>query len=702
MAGIESSPHPAAQSISRNIQRGYQLMDIRTNEDLVELARGQIPFAYMDDDNIAPYEARQRVGFIPSDMPRTVLTLGNSGTGKTTLSQIVLCENVRFALSAGIRQTNMVFDLKGGFKFLLPHLRSELSPQQMVLLRVRRDRKNTFYENFLEPPTPKINIDQWIGVIVNTMRDATGLRHESASLFLRAAMNEVSKRNGEPPSLLHLIPGLYEMRPTKFIDRVQADYFSRAIHRLIQVWAEAPYTFACTRGMFGKLTEYLLVIIDLSECGSFVTDFIIQTFLTKLIWYSQLEIGFEQEPMRFCVFLDEASRIFGANKAHGLVGESVQSDFLRISRSFGIWTFLCNQDLTSLSLACRKVTGAKIVFPIDDSEHRAIAESMGLTSSEQFDMLRSLERGQAMVKLYSRTGLPAFRVRVPQFSLNHSISEQEIDAINDPALKGIAVKPVDENLHQRVISIVYHQAEIEHEDQARTDEPGDALRMLLLFAKYPFRTVNEHLKALMKDRMVSGSQEFYRKVKPLTASGLAESCRIKLDASRGAAGVYLVPTGKGVQALVDAGLWKKEAPLWKGKGGFIHVCIARYVAQKFQAGGFTAKIEAEKGAGCDVSVFHEGQPYAACEVSVSTLDTDEFKNILRDLGSGIRKDLTTWPRIHVIVACTARDKEGHIILDGPKSTEKKRRIQSLLNDDIRSRVSVMTFEEFRKEKLHVR
>jgi DNA replication protein DnaC len=92
LKGLEHSAHPSAPKVLKNTRRLYDITSVEGEVDLVELAAGPIRFAYIDDEDVAPYSVRRTVGFRIEDMPKVVLVLGKPGTGKTTLFCGIICE----------------------------------------------------------------------------------------------------------------------------------------------------------------------------------------------------------------------------------------------------------------------------------------------------------------------------------------------------------------------------------------------------------------------------------------------------------------------------------------------------------------------------------------------------------------------------------------------------------------------------------
>jgi hypothetical protein len=285
LAAILAHLRNSNQQSLQYIEQIREVLSVSEGEGDLSGAGGPIRFGRIPGTRII-------AGFRYSDTPRFNLILGQPGVGKSTATDIIVTGNIDQALNAGIEQINIIFDLvKRDHEHLATHFHGVLSPEQMIVLRVRRDLKNNLFDNPYDPPSDRIKLSQWLAIMNDTIRDATGLRDESGSVLLGAITEAAKGLNGEPPSLYHLILTLRKMKPKGFDERSR--YFSRAEHRIFQILTSAPRTFACTRGMFRDLMKYLLVIIDLTQVGSFCGDFVVQTFLTKLLWYSQAEQGLE-------------------------------------------------------------------------------------------------------------------------------------------------------------------------------------------------------------------------------------------------------------------------------------------------------------------------------------------------------------------------------------------------------------------------
>lgn len=689
LKGLEHSAHPSAQKVLKNIQRIYDIASVEGAVDLAELAAGPIRFAYIDDENIAPYEAQRTVGFRPQDMPKTVLVLGRPGAGKTTLFFTIICELLKSS-----RATCYVLDKKGDFEHAAPMVWEEL-PDGVLLLRASADpHVNTYFDNPFEPPTRKISKRQWYIEVTRAMGYGVfNLFHQGTGAFLEGVQKaDMKLPEDDYVSIYHALMDVISQRPSDYKQKGRTDYYSHAEQFGRMSIEEAPLVLGCTRGIpYEEYEKHRLVIIDVSRCGIFAANLITQVFLLKICKRAQYETGFERD-MESVLFIDEGQQVFGDTR-QPIVGETIPDTLMRTTRSLGVWFFIANQTISTLSAATRKTAGVKIAFPIDNSEIRMIAESMGLTP-DQIEQFKNMEVGQMFVKMDSRAQSSPFRTRAAHFFIDRSTPQEQIDTFFASKIAELRSKVefVDEKLKAQVMTLIF-------KEDVKTSEEGESaksaidkkpLAFLEQAAKNPFGMTKDHAAALgVKPKECSVIQ------RAVADRGLVELYTVKIDDRPGKPATYTALTEGGRKILVEAGILKDGKRVHSGKSNYFHALLATGVIDKLTEDKDTeCKMEDN---GCDIGVYRDHQSLAAIEISWSTIPEDELRNLRRNLNYG-------WPRI-ITIAVSTKQESNVTVIDDEKSEEKKnaiiRLVREHLSEDEQKRVEVTTFHEFRRRKKNV-
>ena len=308
----------------------------------------------------------------------------------------------------------------------------------------------------------------------------------------------------------------------------------------------------------------------------------------------------------------------------------------KMGRVFGLWLFIGGISHDSICPAFTENCGHKILFAQDLKNLYLSTRTMDL-SPEQVEEAKILGIGEAFVKCYARPGLPTFKIKTPEFKLEKNIRQEELDIIFNPIIEKFDIQHVSDAKKKAVEKSIIREIdygknklrtknEMRYEKEILTKNIPDEIMMNI--GEKPFSVLKERYSNLhlhpddgknIKDEMIL--QDYI------------EEYFLKLDIERGRSKVFLSLTQKGIDYLVNKGLWKPSIPFFHGKGGFLHAIIQNEVKLKFSLLGYNSVIEEKYGSGCDVAVYSADgmKRLYAVEISVTTPYEHELNNLIRNL-----------------------------------------------------------------------
>lgn len=385
----------------------------------------------------------------------------------------------------------------------------------------------------------------------------------------------------------------------------------------------------------------------------------------------------------------------------------------KMGRIFGLWLFICGISHKSICSAFTENCGHKIMFAQDLENLYSVVKTMDL-SPEQLQEAKSLGIGEAFIKPYSRSELPTFKIKTPEFKLDRNVTQDELDKIFNPIIKNYDIEFVPESKREAVENMMYGEIKYKStktnkmdkiNSQEKTSKNNLPVRFLLEIALKPF------LPLLKRYENLNLHLDEGKKLKDkLILQGYINEFSMKLDKKRGRSKIYLSLTQKGRDYLVNKGLWKQSTPYFEGKGGYVHALIQRDIKIKFEDIGYKAVIEENHGSGCDVAVYsNDGtKNLFAVEVSVTTSYEHELENIKRDLVKFEKVILLViLLREHKRTINTEiskgfeKDQEiSYKTIDNESSLKKAEEFISYLKENLDashfSRIGIMTIKDFNR------
>lgn len=655
--------------------RYQQCQDILAEKAIAELLQGPIPLGWVNNGDLV-------FGLRTTDAPKNILVLGSPGTGKSNACRVLIDSIIK-----NTDATIVYFDKKGSEKYLYNYLQQSLDKSQILFLSPEIN----LCENPFASPHSKIDYQQWFRITCNVLLPSLGIRFEAGNALIAAAFKAKNKLPEDDPCLYDIYKCLVELRPRKYDEHVKADYYSRGEFRLEMCMINLPRVFSYRRGMpFEEYRKKRFIHVDLSKTDDFTSKLIVESLTAKIVNY-QLSEGRESDASWILIF-DEAQHYYSSDKIQSFSGVSPLEDYIRMTRSTGIWQVLANQSYSSLSLGARTMAGCKILFKIDQTELRYIKEAMGL-SEEEVKIVDNLNTGEALVKLDSRPGTPVFKLTVPEFRIRNDIT---IGCIFEPLHDKYDCKPIPEDERRKVINQILCEKDKPSESkqtmpdikkQADLSDGRKITDFLVNIAEKPFLQFTERLSDLKFGESIA---EADRIKKLLMDHDYVTEYKVKLKKGRGSKASYLELSNDGKRYLAESGY--KSATKHEGKAGFLHSLIVHRLITPFYEAKYQVEVEGEnKGFDCDLAVYDDEKKVIAVEVSFSTSNTDELTNIKRDIANGYEK-------VQIIVVAISKDNKA-IVEDETKAQAKKLSFAEVFNTslsgDIRAKIEVLTLKEFR-------
>jgi|GEM_PF-2588239 len=660
-------------STSQGVLSRYQkYKDMLAAKAIAEALQGDIPVGFVNDSEYL-------FGLRKKDAPKNILDLGLPGVGKT-----ICCRVLVDGFLKNTDATVVFFDKKGSEKCLYPYLLQVVDKSQILFLSPEKN----LCENPFCPPDRSINYQEWYRIICNVLLPSLGIRFEAGNALIAGAYKAKQYLpEGINPCLFDIYPRLVELRPRHYDEHVKADYYSRGEFRLEMCLINMQKGFSYRQGIpFETYRKKRFIGIDLSRTDDFTSKLIVESFVAKVFHY-QMAQGRDEDASWILCF-DEAQHYYSSEKIQTFTGISPLEEYIRMTRSTGIWQILANQSYSTLSHGARTMAGCKILFKIDSTELKYLRDSMML-SDDEIQMVDNLNIGEALVKLDSRPGTPIFKITVPEFRITrHSITEN----IFEPVHEKYDCHPIPEDERIRVINQILGEKEkpkpmTEVKREVALSDNNKIREFLINISEKPFLQFTERLTDLKFGESIA---EADRIKKLLIDQDYIVEYKVKLKKGRGSKASYLDVAPAGRDYLVGNGY--KTERIIEGKSGFLHSLIVNKLIKPLYESQYQVKIEGEnKGFDCDLAVCDDRKKFVAVEVSYTTNADDESRNIKRNINAGYEK-------VQIVVVATSKEGKS-IVEDEEKAMAKKQIFQEAfskeLEESVYQNVQVSTLKEFR-------
>lgn len=701
--GLSNSPISGSGGVLKHLNATEAMMELGGQKDLLPLIQGPIRVGYLIDDVVYSVSGGQFFGIYPSDSPKTFLILGLPDAGKTNAFCVIISEILEHT-----NATVVVIDVKGDLTARLwNYARDRLSLEEMLFLDVTRN----YRENLFSSPDPeRIPPSVWDRTICSVLRHAFGIQLESETALLTgvtATRREMSSE--EDPTFFDVYPKIAHIIPKSIHQREQAKYFSRAQYRILMALTNAPYLFSYRRGFpFEEYRKRKLIVLNCKRCDDPTSlRLITESLQTKITTYARY-IDPSNEGMSWAIFYDEAERYFSQYETFR--GPNPLEEQLRQTRAEEVWVFIGNQTGSTLSRGVRTLTGIKVLMSIDEEELRLIVPGMGLPlTPETYQRVRSLEKGDGIVKLYTHPEVPPFCIHVPEFVSDDTCDEEELHRIFDSVVSEYEYDLVPEEKKQRILSQIYHEISRTDKEgtpketsQARSDDEW-AKALLLSFAQHPQLSTMTHYQAVGIDKARGATIK-----RVLLERGLIEEYRFRLDPSaKGRPPTRPWPTRAGWEFLVDAGLWSASKPFLEGKGGLVHSLCGQETMSCVERLGLNAELEPDGGTDVDVGGYDPkiNRKVVGVNICVTTPPEHELRKLVEAVAGWETAVLVMIKVKEMVPKSEAKSNKSQIdastrtiTLDDEGAEQKKRDFVGFLEasgQEVPGRSHVLTWKEFK-------
>ncbi|EMA41939.1 ATP-binding protein [Halobiforma nitratireducens] len=499
------------------------------------------------------------VGLTPEQVNEHLLIVGRTGAGKTTMFYNLMEECTTWDLPF------MVFDFKNDYR--------HLATEQDLLVINWRDLKF----NPLQPP-PGVQPAKWGEVIADTFAHTTDLLIGSESYFLEKlrdlyALYDLTEAADRPR-----YPSVFELKALVAADEIpkaspRYRYKERVWSRLSMMTGFSAEIFDCSRGY--PLEDLLErnVVFELKEPNQHVANFVVEAILTWLYYYRDAQ-G-QRQGLRHVVMFDEAKRVFDVNRERQPEsGFPPIDDLMGKVREFGEALIIADHEPSKLTDSVKANTNAKLWLSLGSGKDTAeMARTFGL-DSEETDFTRTLEKGEAVLKLADRDPVP---LQLPGYPLEKTMTEADIRQRMQPELDPFSyaerVRP------DPFLVAIGEQPEDDQEEDEPVGEVAEAL--LASVAEEPFLSLSERYETID----VVARQGNAAKQELLTL-GLIQESEVRTG-TPGRNPKLLELTDAGRQALEDRGYDVADT----GRRGIEHRYWQQQIKEAFETQGFDAEIE---------------------------------------------------------------------------------------------------------------
>lgn len=663
LKGGSSSPHPHARSVVAGFER---FLSITEKRDISDWLEGEIRFGFIEDGS-APKGTIARLKL--KDANRHILILGPTGSGKTMLTKVLSKELMEHIFI-------MIFDITGD------HVNAYTENKKPYIIPIKNIRINPNEE------PPGVPYDEWAGIYPYVLGYSLKITDVSIGSFvqlIRYSEERFKVGNGLRCSIYELRSAISEIRPKSYRDHAKSTYWSRLEDRFDSMLSSTlGNIFACYKGhdIIDLLNRN--IIFDCRGVSSQVLRILIPIILLKIYCY---RLYCEQSGMPLHgIILEEAESVFSRAGFGGII-ENPLDQFARRIRGRSEFLICINQTRNSLSDGILSNSNVQFMLgATDDVERSSMGRSMGLRNDQWEDATR-LKQPYAFVAIEGKEPL---LVSIPK----HRMSGKSPDAdriISSP--DKIPYIPVSESVKKSVFNLIIsntHKTMAEVKEERELTDLKKVSELLHNIAKEPFIPLTSRTNLSFGN---SRSGLFKIMLKAIEF-GFVNQVITKAKRGPGQRGIYLEITRKGMDFLIENGLWKRDKPYYSGKMGFagallLHGLLVPY----FEETGKKVLVESlNRGYDADIGIIGNNDSLdIACELSVFTSAAQEIENVRRNFATG-------WKEIICVVV--AFEKKDNEITESELKTKNKIKaftdyFQVHLSADEMKRVKIMNIREFR-------
>jgi hypothetical protein len=503
-------------------------------------------------------------GLEEDDLGQHLLTVGQSGAGKTTLF---------YNLMEQITVPFWAFDLKQDYRHLVQQDGLDLLVLPWQELRF----------NPLQPPEG-VPPRRWAQVFSEVFCHATALLSGSKNYLMKQLIElyqayDLLDEVSEPYPSLHELEQLIGSDGINYM-RKAANYQDTVLNRLEAMTLTAGTVFDCSQGYpLPELLERDVVF----EFDGLATD--VQNFLMEILFAAVYEYRLAHHQrggrLRHVFFLDEGKRVFSVYKERqDAAGIPPVDELTAKMREFGEGLVVADQEASKLTDSIMANTYTKVLLATGDAKQfEAMTGSMTLSDRQQ-EIAEQLGIGEAVVQAGNRDPM---LVRLADYSLDKTVDDEELYQHQQKAWEDLSWTP--RQVVPAFEAMVGGDAALESETADAAEEPPgldlseDADRLLEMIVEHPFEKLTDRY-----DRFSSAYKGNKAKKELVENDVVVEKT---------------VATGNGNRKLFDLteqGREYAETVLeidteQAGRGGVVHRYWQHVIRDRFEEAGWTAKLE---------------------------------------------------------------------------------------------------------------
>jgi hypothetical protein len=532
-----------------------------------------------------------------------VLVAGITRAGKTTLVMQLIEQIQRIGVIV------VVFDDQDEYKKLV-----KACPEgSLVVLTPEQDK-----DSLLEPPSG-VTVDEWIGKLINLLRECWYLRDGCCNLLrdvLTNACKSKSQEGGRFPTVKDVITALQamEFKP----GTRHAGYLETLLNRFNGLGSLSK-TFDCEKGypiekLFGRSVVFRLAGLS-DDLRLLYTNLKLARFCS----YREKLGEFDQ--LQFLIVIEEAHK-FTSPKLE-MRADLVEPSIFNLIRTIGkrgASIVLIEQVPASLPYQLLGNINTKIVLRLGDSRSIYRLAELILLNDKQAGQIPVLPFRQGIYQSPEYPNAVLFQISERVYE---PVTEEEVRVSSEAILATMEYTPSSQDDTTIRVQIPDNNAK-EKRGWVNVKDPHKNL--LEDIRSHPFDGINER-----RERMDNWSPWFAQKViTELEQVGFIKTPVLVSLGGRGNPKKMLQLSEKGAKFIgVDY-----ESLQLKGKGSDEHKFLQNMIAEKFKGEGKIAFVEYTlNGKSADVVVLVDDLTYHGFELELDPTNPHVLENVKRDLES---------------------------------------------------------------------
>lgn len=498
-----------------------------------------------------------------NNLAKHLLTVGQSGTGKTTLF---------YNLFRQVEQPAWFFDLKRDYRHLLQ------KEEELLVLPW-----SEFRFNPLKPPQG-VPPRRWVQVFSEIFGHATALLSGSKNYLMKKLVELYQLYNlfddiRSPFPSLHELELLVRRDNINYV-RKQSDYRDRILNRLKPMSLTAGTVFDCSKGYSVEELLEREVVFEFDGLSRDIQNFLME-ILFAYVYEHRIAENQRNQGLNHVFFLDEGKRVFSVYKERQDASGIPEIDELTAKmREFGEGLVVADQEASKLTDSIKANTYTKVLLPTGDrKQFTAMTSAMNL-SERQREYASKLDIGEAVIQVGNSDPVP---VNLDNYQLDKSVSDDDLEELQAEEWDKLSHEPRDSTprFEQAVLpGGDMRETEIVDDPDQEVEVSDDADRLLRDIVENPFRALTDRYEEFSsrykgnkaKNELVDNSLVIERQVRT------QEEGKRKLLQLTEKARDYIEE---------NLGLDVKQ----RGRGGIIHRYWQHRIKEAFEERGWTAEIE---------------------------------------------------------------------------------------------------------------